>query len=117
MKYALNLTDYGRILSATYENFAPIGMVLVDELPKGTIADYLYQEGEYVYSPLPVPAPAAEEQIAELKSELSATDYKIIKCSEAQLVGETLPYDVASLHAERQALRDNINALERGDGA
>ena len=53
------------------------------------------------------------DQIASLKTELSSTDYKIIKCSEAQLVGEKLPYDIASLHAERQALRDKINELEQ----
>ena len=53
-----------------------------------------------------------EQQIAELKSQLSATDYKIIKCSEAQLVGDELPYDIVALHEERQAIRDRINELE-----
>lgn len=53
------------------------------------------------------------QQIQSLKASLSSTDYKIIKCSEAQLVGEELPYDIASLHAERQALRDKINELEQ----
>ena len=52
------------------------------------------------------------EQIAELKKQLSATDYKVIKCSECQLLGEEMPYDVAELHAERQAIRDKINQLE-----
>lgn len=56
--------------------------------------------------------PTVSEQIAELKEQLEATDYKVIKCSEAQLAGEEMPYDVAALHAERQALRDQINALE-----
>lgn len=60
----------------------------------------------------PEPEPTAEEQIAALKAGLEATDYKIIKCSEYQLAGLELPYDVAALHAERQALRDEINALE-----
>ena len=31
---------------------------------------------------------------------------------EASLLGRPMPYDVAALHAERQALRDRINALE-----
>ena len=53
-----------------------------------------------------------EEQIAELKAQLTATDYKIIKCSEASLVGEELPYDIITLHAERQVIRDKINELE-----
>lgn len=55
-----------------------------------------------------------EQQIAKLKEQLASTDYKIIKCSEAQLVGEAMPYDIAALHAERQAIRDQINELEGG---
>ena len=52
------------------------------------------------------------EKIVELKKQLSATDYKVIKCAECQLLGEEIPYDVAALHAERQAIRDEINKLE-----
>lgn len=52
------------------------------------------------------------EQIAELKKQLSATDYKVIKCAECQLLGQEMPYDVVALHAERQAFRDQINQLE-----
>lgn len=48
----------------------------------------------------------------ELESHLSGGDYKIIKCAEAQAVGEPLPYDAAKLHADRQAKRDRINAIE-----
>ena len=51
-------------------------------------------------------------EIARLKAELAATDYQIIKCSECQLLGQPMPYDVAELHAQRQAIRDEINALE-----
>lgn len=64
-----------------------------------------------------IPEPTEEEikraRIAELKSQLNSTDYKIIKCSECSLAGEELPYDVAELHAQRQALRDEINELEK----
>lgn len=52
------------------------------------------------------------QRIAELKAELNSTDYKIIKCSECSLAGEELPYDIAELHVQRQALRDEINELE-----
>ena len=52
------------------------------------------------------------ERIAELKKRLAATDYKVIKCAECQLLGEKMPYDVVALHAERQAIRDRINQLE-----
>lgn len=54
------------------------------------------------------------ELVAELKARLSATDYKIIKCIEYQFTGQELPYDVAELHTERQAIRDQINQLENG---
>lgn len=50
--------------------------------------------------------------IERLKSELQESDYKVIKCAEALTTGAEMPYDVASLHNERQALRDKINELE-----
>ena len=56
--------------------------------------------------------PTIQDQINSLKKELESTDYKIIKCSECQLLGQDMPYDVAELHAQRQAIRDKINELE-----
>ena len=50
--------------------------------------------------------------IESLKSELQESDYKVIKCAEALTIGAEMPYDVESLHKERQALRDKINKLE-----
>lgn len=55
MKYALNLNEQGRILSATFEKYATDSMVLVDTLPTGDISEYIYQNGEYVHDPIPVP--------------------------------------------------------------
>ena len=56
--YALNIEkETNRILSATYPKYATEDMPKVDELPQGNIADYLYIDGEYVYSPLPKPEP------------------------------------------------------------
>ena len=52
------------------------------------------------------------EEIELLKSELQESDYKVIKCAEAMAVGAEMPYDMESLHKERQALRDKINELE-----
>ena len=60
MKYALNLSSDGRILSATFEKYAPAGAVLVDELPEGNIADYRYENGAYVHDPLPVVEPVEQ---------------------------------------------------------
>ena len=81
--------------------------------------------------PIPEPEPyvPTEEEIAErekqekissinnqintLKSRLASTDYIFVKNYESSLVGEILEgYDFESLHTERQALRDEINALE-----
>ena len=55
MKYALNLDENGRILSATFEKYAAENMPLVDTLPEGDISEYLYQNGEYIHDPIPVP--------------------------------------------------------------
>lgn len=54
----------------------------------------------------------ANEEIASLQEELNNTDYKIIKCSEYQLAGLEIPYDIAELHNKRQVLRDRINELQ-----
>lgn len=77
---------------------------------------FIEQIGERRYEIKEIPAPTPEEikeqQIAELKAQLDATDYKIIKCSECSLAGVELPYDIVALHAQRQAIRDEINELE-----
>ena len=60
----------------------------------------------------PEPSPDYDSQISALKQQLSSEDYKIIKCSEAQLAGEPLPYDIQELHNSRNAIREQINSLE-----
>ena len=77
------------------------------------------ERGEYVVVEMDCPQPTAEElrdrrymEIERLKSELQESDYKVIKCAEALTIGAEMPYDVESLHNERQALRDKINELE-----
>ncbi len=54
-----------------------------------------------------------EQQIEMLKAQLAASDYKVMKCYEASLVGKELPYDMTVLHEERQGVRDRIRELER----
>lgn len=51
-------------------------------------------------------------RLRDLKQMLIDTDYKIIKCYEASLVGEPLPYDVNALVQERNVWREEINQLE-----
>ena len=60
----------------------------------------------------PTQAQLNEQRVWELKDLLAQGDYKIIKCAEAQLTGEPMPYDIEALVAERNAMRAEINVLE-----
>lgn len=57
------------------------------------------------------------EQLAQemmcLEWVLKASDYKIIKSYECELIGEPSPYDIQAVHAERQAQRDRINEIKQ----
>ena len=52
-------------------------------------------------------------EIERLKTELTSTDYQIIKSYEYTLAAQPLPYDLDSLHSERQQLRERIRELEQ----
>lgn len=52
-------------------------------------------------------------RMEEIKQLLSKTDYMVIKNMEASLTGALLPYTDDSIFAERQALRDEYNKLEK----
>lgn len=84
---------------------APIGkMVIAHPVDYG---DYIGYEYEVVPD-----KQMFRNQIKEKKALLDSTDYQIIKCYEASLVGAEMPYDVQELHSTRQVLRDEINELE-----
>mgnify|MGYP003420515983 FL=1 len=59
-----------------------------------------------------------QQEIINLQAHLASKnseigDYRVIKCYEATLSGaKTMPYDTTTLLAERQKVRDKINALE-----
>lgn len=91
---------------------------------------YLSTGEVYVEPPAPKPEPEpTPEEIAEaerqakiaelctqidtLKMQINATDYKIIKSSEYSQVGSETEYDMQALHEERQAIRDQINELQK----
>ena len=63
--YALNLDTDDRILSATFDEYAPEYQPRVEELPEGDISDYKYIDGKYVYDPLPEPEPQPVEPTAD----------------------------------------------------
>jgi len=52
------------------------------------------------------------QKINELKLKLNETDYQVIKCYEASLLNEEMPYNLQELLAQRKAWREQINALE-----
>lgn len=72
--------------------------------------------GTYKITEIVIPEPTEYEQMQErivrLKQTLADSDYKVIKCAEAQMAGIELPYNITELHEERQELRDMINELE-----
>lgn len=58
-----------------------------------------------------------ESEIRGLVSRLEAPtsdigDWKIVKCYEASLVGNPMPYDLYDLTQKRQDVRDRINELQ-----
>lgn len=96
----------------------PANSTFKEPLPEKEGFDVVFNGSDWEYKEQPKPTPPTPEEekqarIYELKQQLNATDYKIIKCSECSLAGLDLPYDVAALHAERQAIRDEINELEQ----
>ena len=52
------------------------------------------------------------QEIRNLTCDLTASDYKVIKCYEYSLIGQELPYNVQEINVERQAIRDRINYLQ-----
>lgn len=75
LMYALKLDSDNRILSATFEQFAEEGDVIVDTLPEGDIHDYKYIDGGYIHDP--APTEPAIEQNDETEQRLSACENNI----------------------------------------
>lgn len=105
------ITEY----DLTKGQLIPVKAIREDATPIDNVTKWAWAEEDWedVQMYIPAPEKTNAERIAELKAQLSATDYQIIKCSEYQLAGLELPYDVAELHAKRQAIRDQINQLEQ----
>ena len=71
MTYALNLAEDGRVLSVTFEEFAVEGMPIVDSIPEGDASQYRYENGEFIYDPVPV------EEVEELPTQLDRIESQI----------------------------------------
>ena len=73
--YAIKIAADGRVLSAcvVLEGMDYSRMITVDRLPEGDIADYRYGDGDFVYDPLPRPAPESAPTL-ESRVEVLETD-------------------------------------------
>ena len=116
--YTLNLDENGHILSIAHTAADDVELDL-STIDTDHLGAYQYMDGALVLDEDNLAEMLDAEKRAEnaveisrLKSEIAATDYQIIKCSECQLLGQPMPYDVAELHEKRQAIRDKINKLE-----
>ena len=79
MKYALNLAEDKRILSAwvVLPNGNYDGMPIVDVLPDGDISDNLYIDGQYVYDPLPEPEQPEQPEEADYETRIAALEEEL----------------------------------------
>lgn len=103
----------GQIITDTeYTTFANWNNANGNQFSVAPIDDGKYKITEIV-TPEPTEYEKAQERIVRLKQALVDSDYKVIKCAEAQMAGVELPYNITELHAERQELRDMINELEK----
>ena len=51
-------------------------------------------------------------KIRNIKQSLEDTDFKVLKCYEASVLGETLPYDIVELSKQRKQWRLELSELE-----
>lgn len=106
------------ILSDALNRLSKIGIKVTDYQHLAMYHEFKQLEAGWVevVPPTPTEEEIAQQQrdarIWELKDLLAQGDYKIIKCAEAQLTGEAMPYDIEALVAERNAMRAEINELE-----
>ena len=96
-----NELDETKQLDLTDEERYAIGVTKCFDLDNNCVVDYDNSKDILKQEKL--------ERISELKSLLSATDYKAIKYAEGLLSEE----EYAPIKSQRQAYRDEINELER----
>jgi hypothetical protein len=53
-----------------------------------------------------------EQRISDLKKLLFLSDFKVIKCYEAQLLDIEMPYDFKELIKQREEWREELRKLE-----
>ena len=96
-------------LYAVFYSTTPAGFVNI-EVEDGVVVGMTVNDAalEAYIASIPEPVITPEEEIAELKAKLAATDYQAIKYAEGVLSDE----EYAEMKAQRQLWRDRINELE-----
>lgn len=93
-----------------------------EDVPTAELSEFQSQELRYLdegyqiigyYETVDNSPEKVTAEIDRLKEELTSTDYQIIKSYEYTLTDQPLPYDISTLHAKRQAIRNRINELEQ----
>jgi len=121
------ILDEEKYLKEYSNKYRKPGSIIVDSLPDESDPEkmrcYQHINGEFVLDvdkwaeieakrEKAAKIESVRREISTLKDTLESSDYQIIKCYEYALNNLELPYDIEQLHAERQALRDQINVLE-----
>lgn len=73
MKYALNLADDGRVLSATFSKHAPADAVKVSDIPNGNISEYRYVDGKFVHDPIAAVEVEKPSQLDRVEAQVTYT--------------------------------------------
>lgn len=71
-KYALNLGENNRVLSACICLPGQAYETTVDALPEGDVYEYRYENGEFIHDPLPKPDPGTDPVGSVTYDELAA---------------------------------------------
>lgn len=103
---------FERLISEGFVEFVPAIEPTIQEDEK-MILSYEFKDGKVlqIWS-VSKDVKYYNKRVQELKNELATSDYKIIKCYEASLAGETCPYDASELINRRNVIRAQINAIE-----
>lgn len=103
MKYAVITVDSStkRIVKSELYKEAKNGEIEVDSLPSGNITDYLYENGEYIYSP---ESPEDQTEITQLKEQKVAESKTKLKSYLASHPLQWTDGEYYSVTEEKQSL-------------
>jgi hypothetical protein len=110
--------SYGGFYEENIEGSTPVTEEKRDELIKGQEEGYeIIDDGNgnpILTKPLDLidQKRTKERKVKEIKQQLNLSDYKVIKCYEASLSNEQMPYNLQELLGQRKTWREEINALE-----